>query len=343
MRHRPLPRATTLALVAVTAAWLVPMHATAGAVVSATSLVTSFGCGGSGQEVSAVASGSPTSQFAVIGQASSDCSARASAFSYLGVVGATAHADLDSGFGESGPFARGSGAGTWTDTIAVQFGRLTLDAARLKVFYNVSATGGVTATGTRLPAPDLNPLATASATISYDFTIGNANLTGSRSIAAFGEEQCGRTLPPPFTGCADPFGTIAGSIDLTLSLDEDGVPTFGDFDFSLTGTARASVTNIFNPLGNRTASANANFGSTLRWMGVTGVQAFDANGQELALPAGFKLGLIGAATGFDYWNAAPLQGTPGTVPEPATAGLLLMAALAAGRAGRFRLQRAEGG
>lgn len=343
MRLRPLPRTATLALVAITAAWLVPMHATAGAVVSATSFVTSFGCGGSGQELSAVASGSPTSQFGVIGQASSDCSARASAFSYLGVVGAMAHADLNSGFGESGPFARGSGVGTWTDTIAVQFGRLTLDAARLKVFYNVSATGGVTATGTRLPAPDLNPLANGAADIGYDFTIGSSHLDGSRSISSFGVEQCGRPLPPPFTGCADPFGTIAGSIDLTrISLDADGVPTFGDFDFSLKGTAHAQVTNALNA-GPRTASADANFGSTLRWLGVTGVQAFDANGQELTLPAGFKLGLIGAESGFDYWNAAPLQGTPGNVPEPATAGLLLIAALAAGRAGRLRLRATSGG
>jgi hypothetical protein len=81
---------------------------------------------------------------------------------------------------------------------------------------------------------------------------------------------------------------------------------------------RAGVGKNYAPLLLAQASAIADFGSTLRWMGVEVLQVYDVNMQPIATPADFRLGLIGQDSGFDYFNAAPLP-----VPEPGTWALML--------------------
>jgi hypothetical protein len=261
-------------------------------------------------------SGSTTSQAAVIAHTIGGCSARASGFSYLGVVGANAQSAFASDYPFSDTFMGGTGTGTWTDSItAVMPGPISVDAANLQIDFNFGANGGVSATGSRTPG--LNPLATGSASIGYDFTIGSARFVGSESVAAFS--------PTVTTG---QFGTIAGSVTLTPVGITGGVLMFSDFAFSLQGTASARIVNSFNG-GDRSASGSADFGSTLRWLGVTSVRAFNAQGGEIALPPDFRIGLIGGATGFDYWNEAPLQADVSQVPEPGTLTLVSLAGLAA--------------
>ncbi len=194
-------------------------------------------------------------------------------------------------------------------------GVVCVDVANLRINFNVGATGGVSATGSRTAG--LNPLASGSASIGYDSTIGSARFVGSESVEAFSTVVT--------TG---QFGTIAGSFTIASSGVDDGVLNFNDFGFFLQGKASPAVVNIFNG-GDRTASGSADFGSTLRWLGVTSVQAFDAQGQEIELPDGFQLGLIGDETGFDYWNAAPLETAGSEVPEPGTLSMVSLAGLAA--------------
>lgn len=61
------------------------------------------------------------------------------------------------------------------------------------------------------------------------------------------------------------------------------------------------------------ASAFADFSHTLQWMGVSSMQAFGADGQEIALPSGAHLELLGSS-GHDFWYAAPTVSA--AVPEP---------------------------
>ncbi len=68
------------------------------------------------------------------------------------------------------------------------------------------------------------------------------------------------------------------------------------------------------------ASANADFSHTLQWMGVSGIQAFGADGQEIALPTGSRVALLGSS-GYDFWNAAPVVTV--AVPEPGVWMLML--------------------
>jgi len=78
--------------------------------------------------------------------------------------------------------------------------------------------------------------------------------------------------------------------------------------------AQASVAGGWiGDVGRDHASANADFSHALQWMGVSSMQAFGADGQEVALPTGSRLELLGSS-GHDFWNAAPL--VTSAVPEP---------------------------
>ena len=72
--------------------------------------------------------------------------------------------------------------------------------------------------------------------------------------------------------------------------------------------------------GSDFASASADFSHTLQWMGVSAMQAFGVDGEEIALPTGSRLELLGSS-GHDFWNAAPLVTSP--VPEPGSWMLML--------------------
>mgnify|MGYP001317756921 CR=1 FL=1 len=97
----------------------------------------------------------------------------------------------------------------------------------------------------------------------------------------------------------------------------DGVYQLSAVSIFLHGEANAHVRNVSSP-GQRTASALAEFGSTLQWAGISGVRAFNADGEDLDLPTGFQWDLIGQQSGFNHWNEAPKL----PVPEPGQWALL---------------------
>jgi hypothetical protein len=256
----------------------------------------------------------PTSTTSVVAIASFDgpaCSQRASGYAYLGVTGASAQVANTVGYLNGQTVAVAEANGGWTDSLSVtwpeRFQLVGVDKVRLT--FNVSATGSVSST--REPHP-FEPTLTAAygdATISYLFNFAGAGFAGRQHSGA------GLADVPVGT-----WGTIAGSVDLPASANADGTYSFANVAVSLSGEARALVV-----ASTGTASANAEFGSTLQWKGIVGAQAFDAQGQSLVLPAGFALGLVGSQGGFDYWHEAPKV----AVPEPAawalmTAGLALL-------------------
>jgi hypothetical protein len=215
-------------------------------------------------------------------------------------MGAFAESSVAFDNGSSGGLGGGSDA-SWTDSLHVVWpaGVEVAGVSTLRIGFDVDAHGGVAAT--RSDAEGFN-LAMGSAGIDYSFSFAGSVFSGSQSMAA-GEAQV-------INGS---FGSLSGFVDLTPTGLVDGAYTFSDIALSMAGHAHALVQNKFIGLGLHTASALGDFGSTLQWQGISGVQAFDSEGSEVALPADFQLGLIGGQNGFDYWSAAPI-----TVPESST-------------------------
>jgi hypothetical protein len=85
------------------------------------------------------------------------------------------------------------------------------------------------------------------------------------------------------------------------------------------------------------SGAMADFTHTLRWMGVTSLQAFDAGGQEITLAEGGRFSIFGSS-GHDFWDAAPVV-TLTLVPEPGTWALMLGGLALLGRRQRFSARR----
>ena len=271
----------------------------------------------------AVPSGSPTSQASIIESSINGCSMRGSGFSYLGVVGASARAGLVGGYHASGGlFATASG--TWADSMDVvwpeRFKSQVNELGFLRLHYNVGATGGVSgefqknATGFGM--------ANAIATIDYGFRFGGRIFEGSQHFDGINGGLTSRGT----------WGTIAGFIDLPVVGLDNGAYLFNDVSISLFGSASASVGNFFNG-GHRNVSGAGEFGSTLIWGGVVGVEGFDAQGNSIKLPSGFQLDLIGRNDngGLNYWNAAQRLPDGQDVPEPATWALIVIALAAMGR------------
>jgi hypothetical protein len=85
------------------------------------------------------------------------------------------------------------------------------------------------------------------------------------------------------------------------------------------------------------SGAQADFSHTLRWMGVSGLHAFDASGQEITLAEGGRFSIFGSS-GHDFWDAAPVV-TLTLVPEPGTWALMLGGLALLGRRQRFSARR----
>lgn len=102
------------------------------------------------------------------------------------------------------------------------------------------------------------------------------------------------------------------------------VHKYSTFDLELVATAAAFGSKTYSAGGgNATVVGNADFSHTMTWLGITGVRAFDSSGNEVPLPSGAYLPLIGQDSGFNYWYSAA---EPASVPEPAT-GLLVASGL----------------
>jgi hypothetical protein len=86
------------------------------------------------------------------------------------------------------------------------------------------------------------------------------------------------------------------------------------------------------------SGAQADFMHTLRWMGVSGLHAFDAGGQEITLAEGGRFSIFGSSV-HDFWYAAPVV-TLTQVPEPGTWALMLGGLALLGRH-RFSARRAR--
>jgi hypothetical protein len=243
-------------------------------------------------------SGSSTSVVSQNSYSANGCTAFASGYSYLGVIGATSRAQLQTGDWSSGNVQSQSSAG-WNDVMQASWVN-TFDIGGLRTVrltYNVGATGSVTASGTN---------GGGSAGISYQFGFAGQSYSGSMST--------------DYTQTGS-WGTISGTIDMLVAANGGGY-TFELPALALTmfGNAYAGVGKGYLS-GDTDAMAQADFGSTLRWLGIVGAQGFDANGNSIELPGDFRVALTSDLTGDDYWNST-LAGPTSTVPEPSTFVLL---------------------
>ncbi len=257
----------------------------------------------------AAPSGTAGSMAAIIDFSNAQCQLFAGGFAYAGVVGASANVNSRTA-GVGTVFQRADASGGWNDGLQVVWPQNVSVAGlhHLRLTFNVDAHGGVSANEIQI-SPTFG---TGSADIDYNFNFAGFSRSGAQHIVGGGAFSS--------TGV---FGTIAGVVDLAPTGGAAGAYNFSDTSIALSGGAHALVQSIAFSLDGPAiiadASGKANFNRILQWRGVVGVKAFDSNGDEITLPTGFALGLIGGQTGFNYWNEAALA----PVPEPAHWALLL--------------------
>ena len=291
-------------------------HAQATANAS-TDTISTAGCAGA----VGVPSGTSTSvvTLATLAFASNGCTSTSTGFAYAGVVGARANSSFV-GFGSNGAVIA-SASGTWADGLdAVWPSTFSVsNLGKLLLHFNVGATGGVSGS-LQTRSFDTVGVATGTADIRYTIDVG-----GKRIAAGSQHASAGVALP-----ASGPWGTIAGSVELKPASGDSNNYRFAPIGLSMQGSADSRVQHSAHnePLS---ATAAAEFGSTLIWEGVIDVEAYDTDGFEIQLPVDFKLALIGRETGMNYWNAAVREPGPVNVPEPGSwvlvaAGLAILAA-----------------
>jgi hypothetical protein len=152
----------------------------------------------------------------------------------------------------------------------------------------------------------------AESTVSYSYSVGNTSGAGSKST--FGGENYGA------------WGTVDAAFLIAKNQS---------YLFSFHAHTFASGTKTYVPFSDASIDASADFSHTLKWLGITGLHAFDSSGNEIPLPADAYLPLLGRETGFDYWQAAD----PAPVPLPPT--LLFMGCGLLGAAPYLRRKREQ--
>ena len=223
-------------------------------------------------------SGTQTSQVWIGTVSGVGCSGRGSAFSYLGVVGASAQASMQNFCPQQSLFVKADTTGFWKETVrpgmAARY--LTeLNVKKLTLSFVIGAAGSVSALGD----------GGASATIGYRFQFGTASGAGSQNSTA--------NLPP-----TPPIGDW-GTITRTVDIFSNGTG-FDPFDFTMSGDAHAVASMGLNV----DEVVDANFGTTMVWGGIQNIQAFDGAGNPVPLGIDAKFQLLGETTGFDYVNPA---------------------------------------
>jgi hypothetical protein len=139
--------------------------------------------------------------------------------------------------------------------------------------------------------------------LDYNVSVGGASLSGYKyDIGRLGGS--GRIIEQGENN----WGTQTLQVWFNLS------DPFWNFRMSANSYAVAEAAGSGSPVGT-TNFAEADFSHTLRWLGISAVSAYDANGVALVLPTDFALNMVGEDSGFNYRFAAP--GAATTVPEPA--------------------------
>lgn len=190
-------------------------------------------------------------------------------------------------------------------------------------------------------APWLNDAETL--TFDYEFSVfGNLSATSGGWGAAggdagltygyrLGDSNGGGTWTLESNGRVTQTGVWNGVISSAFTVHKNS-----NFNLELVASASATGSKTYAPGSDTTIVSTADFSHTLTWLGITGMHAFDSLGNEIALPPGAMLPLIGVDSGVDYWySAAP------SVPEPATALLFGCGLVVAGLARRSVVRRSD--
>jgi MYXO-CTERM domain-containing protein len=146
-----------------------------------------------------------------------------------------------------------------------------------------------------------------------DASVGFAyTLTSSQQSVTNGGSKSSRTEPCNLN-CPQTFneGAIASSSG-TLMLRPGEL-----LELRMNATTAAEVSVPTQSASDPKPSAGtalSDFSNTLEWRGVTAVQAFDANGDQVSLTPGGRFTMIGVDTGHDYWFRSP--GVDRELPNP---------------------------
>lgn len=190
--------------------------------------------------------------------------------------------------------------------------QLWLNPGETFVFeYEFSVSGGLFASSGGIGAGG------SSAGLSYAYRLGDSSGGGNWSQNSAGQVA--------------KSGVWNGVVRNSFTVHKDST-----FSLELAAVADAGGGKAYNPASNATLIGIADFSHTLTWLGITGVRAFDGEGNEISLPPDAYIPLIGLESGIDYWYSAD---EPESVPEPAGVLLLGSGLAVAGLIGKYRSPR----
>lgn len=255
--------------------------ATVGAVVTS-------GLGSCGQPGPATSSSGGGVAFATNEHSQGGCFGYANAVAGAGYLSTSAISSFDTGDWSSGNFRATASAGF---SERVRVGSLPETVPGI-IFITIRANASGSVSFSRG-----STIGSGVATNSYSLSAGAVTFGGTQTASSSGDSQSGD------------WGNL---------IDEIGVVPGSSYLLSMSASSATAVGKLFEPGRRAVVSSAADFGNTLKWLGVVSMRAVDDLGNPYELPEDFRLELIGETSGFDYWNSAP---TP--VPLPMTLPLLL--------------------
>ena len=187
------------------------------------------------------------------------------------------------------------------DGVGQGFGNLGSGLYRLTVAISV---GGSVEVG-QSPAPSNGVPMSAQASYNWDYTIGGRRREGGMDLRTF--EGRTTTVESGLGGNGVFREVILVRLDDVIGL-----------------ALNAGSFSSASAHGGGTARSEVDFGHTLRWAGVEGIQYDTGGGNFVDAPDGFRLTLNSTSNNFDYWNdAGPNPFTSGAVPEPGAWALMI--------------------